>query len=205
MTRRQIELRPALEALRTARTDELVITSMGAAREWMELGSHPLDFVFVPSSMGQTTALALGIALARPERRVVAVCGDGSTLMNLGSLVTITALGPTNLVVLLFDNGVYEVTGAQLTPGSAARRRDARDIDYVALARACGFTRVERYDTLARWSAEVGSVLRRPGPLFVVVPVLPVAGASGPRSPGPAPPRVRELARRLAEPEERSR
>jgi thiamine pyrophosphate-dependent acetolactate synthase large subunit-like protein len=192
-----MELRPVLEALQAARTNEVVISTMGPAREWMELGSHPLDFVFVPSSMGQGTALALGLALARPERRIVSLCGDGSVLMNLGSLVTITAHAPANLTILLFDNGVYEVTGAQLTPGAAERRQDGRDIDFVALARACGFARVEHYDAIERWRANVRSILAQPGPMLVVLSVKPVPDACGPRSPGPAPDRVRAFAEAL--------
>ena len=67
------------------------MTTMAAAREWQKLQKQPLDFVLVPSSMGQATALGLGIALAQPEQKVIVCNGDGSMLMNLGSLVTITA------------------------------------------------------------------------------------------------------------------
>src|SRR3990172_1208291 len=132
-------LREPLAVLRAARADgDVVVTSMGTAREWMAMGPlHARDFVFVPSSMGQAPSLALGLALAQPARRVVACSGDGSMLMSLGVLATITAEAPANLVLLVFDNGVYEVTGAQPTPGSALGRRDARDVDFAAMARAC--------------------------------------------------------------------
>ena len=84
-------LKQAVEVLHAVRRDEVVVTTMGSAREWQKLGKHPLDLIYVPSSMGQGTALALGIALAQPKRQVVVCNGDGSMLMNLGSLVTITA------------------------------------------------------------------------------------------------------------------
>ena len=115
---------PLVEAIgvvhRARREEDVVISAMGAAREWMALGTGPLDWVFVPSSMGQATALGLGLALARPDRRIIVLNGDGGMLMNLGSLVTISACAPANLVILLFDNGVYEITGAQPTPSSVA-------------------------------------------------------------------------------------
>ena len=110
------------------RDDDVVVSSMGNAREWMALGPlHDRDLVLVPSAMGHATSIGLGLALAQPSRRIVVLSGDGSLLMNLGTLVTISAESPANLIVVVYDNGVYEVTGAQPTPGTErarARRRD---------------------------------------------------------------------------------
>ena len=140
-------MRAALEVIHSTRdADDVVITSMGSAREWMAMGPlGALDFVFVPSSMGEAPALGLGIALAQPARRVIACNGDGSMLMNLGSLVTIASEAPENLVLVLFDNGVYEVTGAQPSPG--------RTVDFAAIARASGIGAVYRFSELAAWRA----------------------------------------------------
>ena len=105
------------------RDDDVVVSSMGNAREWMALGPlHERDLVLVPSAMGHATSIALGLALAQPNRRIIALSGDGSLLMNLGTLVTISAEMPANLIVVVYDNGVYEVTGAQPTAGSPGRR-----------------------------------------------------------------------------------
>lgn len=184
----------ALRVLHAARGEaDVVVSAMGAAREWMGLGAHPLDWVFVPSSMGQATSLGLGLALARPDRRIVVLHGDGGLLMNLGSLVTITAHAPENLVILLFDNGVYEVTGAQPTPGAAAGRAGADALDFAELARASGFHSVFRFAALAEWSRDIAAVLGAKGPTFAVLEVAPVPGAPGPRSPGPAPERARRF------------
>jgi phosphonopyruvate decarboxylase len=183
----RMPLREALAAVREVRRDtDIVITTMGPAREWMAMGSHPLDFIFVPSSMSQATSLGLGLALARPESRVIVCNGDGSMLMNLGSLVTITAAAPPNLSVILFDNGVYEVTGAQPTPGSPEGRATDESVDFAAMARACGFQAVQRFSALGEWRDAVVAELERRGPNFVVLDVAPVPGAPGPRSPGPA-------------------
>lgn len=182
----------AIAALHGARAvDDVVITTMGAAREWMALGTQPLDFVFLPSSMGQATSLGLGIALARPDRRVIVANGDGSMLMNLGSLVSIAAAAPRNLIVVLLANGVYEVTGAQPIPGAATSRSAAVNLDFPAMARASGIETVFHFSRLTEWRAALPEVLSAPGPVFAVLDVAPVPGGAGPRSPGPAGDRAR--------------
>ena len=192
--RPRMPLAGALAALRAVRRDdEVVVSTMAAAREWMAMGARPLDLVYVPSSMGHATSVALGLALARPDRRVVVCNGDGSMLMSLGSLVTITAVAPANLVVLVLDNGVYEVTGGQPTPGGGAGRADAEGVDFAAMARACGFRSVFRFSELAPWAEGVRAALDVAGPTFVALDVAPVPGAAGPRPPGPAAERARRF------------
>lgn len=175
----RIPLVGALEALKgVRRDDEVIITTMGSAREWMKLGSsHPLDFILVPSAMGHGTSIGLGIALARPEKRVIVCSGDGSLLMNLGSLASIVAARATNLVVIVFDNGVYEVTGQQPTAGRSA--------DFSGIARACGFESVHRFADASEWSRQARSVLDSAGPTFISLDVEPVSGGTAPHSPGP--------------------
>jgi thiamine pyrophosphate-dependent acetolactate synthase large subunit-like protein len=182
----------ALAAIRDTRgKDDVVITTMGAAREWIALRSdHPHDFVFVPSSMSQATSLGLGLAIARPERRVVVANGDGSMLMNLGSLVTVAAEGPPNLIVIVCSNGVYEVTGAQPVPG-------AGQVDFAAMARAAGFSSVHQFGALADWRAALPEILALQGPTFVVLDVEAVPGIGGPKSPGPAAERGRRFMAQL--------
>ena len=201
VSNQRMPLRPAIAALHAARrVDDIVITTMAAAREWMDLGAGPLDIVFVPSSMGQATSVGLGLALARPDRRVIVANGDGSMLMNLGSLVTITAEAPPNITVVVFSNGVYEVTGAQPTPGSASGRADRTDVDFVGMARACGFRSALRCSTPASWNEAIPRVLGAEGPHFVVVDVEPVPDGGGPRSPGPAGARARAFMAALGSP-----
>jgi phosphonopyruvate decarboxylase len=195
----RMPLSPALDVLRQARNDnEVVVTSMGAAREWMKLGSHPLDFTFVPSAMGQGTSIALGIAVAQPERRVIVCNGDGSTLMNLGSLVTITAEAPQNLVVIVCDNGVYEVTGAQPTPGAGTARAGRRDVDFAAVARGCGFESVFTFDDLEAWKRDIRKALDARGPVFISIKVAAEPDAGTPRSPGPGKDRAEAFRKALA-------
>jgi sulfopyruvate decarboxylase subunit beta len=187
MTEAGMPMREAVAVLREARApNDVVVSSMGSAREWMALGPlHALDFVFVPSAMGHATSLGLGLALAQPDRRVIVLSGDGSLLMNLGSLVTISAQTPKNLVIVVFVNGVYEVTGAQVTP-----RPEVVPVDYAGLARASGIRSVFRWSSLDDWRSGMGSALGANGPTLVVLDVAPVPGAVGPRSPGSTGPRV---------------
>jgi thiamine pyrophosphate-dependent acetolactate synthase large subunit-like protein len=177
----------ALVALHEARgARDVVVTTMATSRDWMTLPQSPLDVVFVPSAMGHATSLGLGLALAQPDRRVIVCNGDGSMLMNLGSLVSIAGARATNLVVIVFDNGVYEVTGAQPVPAANA-------VDFAAIARGAGFASVHEITDLETWRGSIPIILNDAGPTFVWLRVAPVVGIPGPRSPGPASERARRL------------
>ena len=184
-------LTEAVALLRDARRDDdIVIPSMSNAREWMALGPlHARDFVLVPSAMGHATSMGLGLALAQPQRRVIVLSGDGSLLMNLGSLVTIGAEAPPNLVVIVFDNGVYEVTGSQPVPGANA-------VDFAAIARGCGINSFYQLSTLDEMKRELSGALDARGPTVIVLKVEPTT-KPGPRSPGPTVERVARFRRAL--------
>lgn len=193
MTHAPMDLREALRLLKAERREgDVVVTSMGNAREWMAMGPlDPLDFVYVPSSMGEAPPLGLGIALAQPKRRVIACNGDGSMVMNLGALVTIAAEAPRNLVLIIFDNGVYEVTGAQKVPGGSS------GVDFAAIARASGIASVHRFSTIDAWRAGAQAAISAQGPVCIVLDVAPVPGAVGPKSPGPTAQRAPAFMRAL--------
>ncbi len=188
-----------LQVLAAVRREQVVVSTMSPAREWMNLGTHPLDFIYAPSSMGQAPAVGLGIALAQPERQIIVCNGDGCMLMNLGSLVTITAEAPGNFVLAVFDNSVYEVTGMQQTAGSAAARARDDGIDFCGVARACGFRSVFSFEELGDWQAGVQDVLAAAGPTFVLLKVEPVPGALVPKSPSPPRDRAAAFARALTD------
>jgi thiamine pyrophosphate-dependent acetolactate synthase large subunit-like protein len=83
--------------------------------------------------MGLAFPIALGVALAQPERRIFALEGDGSLLMQMGCLATIATQAPKNLTMIVMDNGLYQITGAQPTPATAVA-------DIVAIAIGCGLS-----------------------------------------------------------------
>ena len=151
-----------LRLLAARRTDEVVITTMTATLQWPLVSSHPLDFDFLAFGMGHASDFGLGLALARPERKVIVLKGDGGLLMSLGSLVTMGRYGPPNLLVLLLENRSYEMTGGQPLAPKA---------DFVALARGAGIDKVERIDDLSEFEGELPRLLTEPGPHFVVLPV----------------------------------
>ncbi len=168
-----------LKLLREHRRDEVVVATMGGEREWIKMSQHPRDFYFVPSSMGQAPTLGLGLALARPDLRVVVLNGDGCTLMNLGCLVTIAEQSPKNLAVIVMNNGVYEVTGAQPVAGAGR-------VDFAAIARASGIRQVSHVQDISSWRSVAPRILRGPGLEFAVVDVEPIrTGEVGPKAPGP--------------------
>jgi thiamine pyrophosphate-dependent acetolactate synthase large subunit-like protein len=141
---------------------------MGAAREWPKLSQHPLDFHYLPSAMGHAPMIALGLALAQPQRDVIAFNGDGCMLMSLGCLATIAASGAKNLTLVVLENGIYEVTGGQKTAGAIAQ------VDFAGMARAAGFPSAFHFDDLAAWRQQAAAVLQAPGPRFVSLAVEPV-------------------------------
>ena len=160
-----------LEPLARYRTNEVVVTTMSVTRPWGRLSDHDLDFASADSAMGHAADLALGIALARPKRTVVCLNGDGSMLMTLGTLATVAGVAATNLVLIVVDNGTYEITGSQPVPAAGS-------IDYAAMAEATGFPRVFRFDDPREYVEAVPDILTTPGPTLVHVRVE--RGSEGP-------------------------
>lgn len=120
--------------------DELVVTNLGAVRhEWQALRPHHGNYHL--QNLGLTSSMALGLALALPHRKVVAFDGDGSLLLNLGSLATIANQHPRNLIHVVFDNECYE--SSRGAPTATAGRADL-----AAVAAGCGFVNVIATKTL---------------------------------------------------------
>jgi len=141
--------------------DQIVVTSMGTAREWPRKSQHPLDLHYVPSTMSGAVPLALGLAVAQPAREVLVCTGDGSLLMSLGCLVTVIDSGVTNLTVVLFDNGVYEITGGQKTAAAA------HNTNFAGFAQAAGFPNVSHFRELCDWRNRAPQVVTASGPRFI--------------------------------------
>jgi thiamine pyrophosphate-dependent acetolactate synthase large subunit-like protein len=113
--------------------DEAVIGGIGNTNfDLWAAGQRPQNF-YMLGSMGLAIPIALGVAIAQPKRHVIALEGDGSLLMQLGCLGTVAARAPKNLTIVVWDNGIYQITGGQPTASAAT-------VDLVAAARACGLT-----------------------------------------------------------------
>ena len=174
----------ALEVLAAKRGQNIVLTTHGSIDPWVSLSDTPLDFSYVPASMGQGPLLGLGLALAQARHGVIVVTGDGSILMNAGCLVTL-ANHTVYLFLVIIDNGVYEVTGSQPTPGGG-------HVDFAALARAAGIPRVYAFDCAETWRAGAGVVLAGPGPVAIW---LKVAARANQHAPTTARPMAEQIAR----------
>jgi thiamine pyrophosphate-dependent acetolactate synthase large subunit-like protein len=120
--------------------EEAVIGGIGNTNFDLWATGQRLQNFYMLGSMGLAIPIALGVALAQPQRHVIALEGDGSLLMQLGCLSTVAMLKPKNLTIVIMDNGIYQITGGQPTPA-------ARVADYVALARASGLDK-------AAWAAD---------------------------------------------------
>lgn len=122
-------------------------------------GQRPENF-YMLGSMGLAAPIAMGVALAQPQRMVFALEGDGSLLMQLGALGSIAAAGLKNLCVVVFDNGVYAITGRQPT-------LTASSVDLVQVALGCGLVKSAWAADEADFDARVGSALDGNGPWLI--------------------------------------
>jgi thiamine pyrophosphate-dependent acetolactate synthase large subunit-like protein len=140
--------------------EEAVVGGIGHTHfDLWAAGQRPQNF-YMLGSMGLAAPIALGVAIAQPQRQVFALEGDGSLLMQLGTLGTIAAAKPKNLAVIVWDNGAYQITGGQPTLTSTT-------VDLVAIAKGAGIEHASWAVDEAHFEALVDLALQGNGPLFV--------------------------------------
>jgi len=144
--------------------DAAVVATYSSAVDWVAVAPRTLNYTSI-GAMGLDSSHGLGLALGRPDRRVVVLQGDGSLLMNLGSLVTIAAVAPKNLVHFVAYNGTYEANGGHPIPGPK--------VDFAALARSAGYAVVYEFAELDAFAQQVAHVLEQNGPVFATLRVEP--------------------------------
>jgi phosphonopyruvate decarboxylase len=149
----------ALRAIAAVRGDAICVPTMTTAPAWRTIAPDDVSVTCV-GFMGGASSLGLGLALARPERRVLVFDGDGSLLMQLGSLATIAGAAPRNLVHFLFKNGVYHTSGSQAIPGGTG-------VDFVAMARGAGYRNGYAIDDLGELRGRLPALLAEDGPILV--------------------------------------
>ena len=145
--------------------DDIVVAVYQSCFDWLALNPRDLNYVAV-GAMGQASSHGLGLALANPDRRVFVFDGDGSLLMNLGSLVTIAGASVENLYHFLFVNRTYEVNGHQPLPGNA-------HLNFAGLARATGYGGARNFDDLTLLESGLGNMLAAKGPQFASLEIVP--------------------------------
>lgn len=154
-------------------SDPLVTTTGFTSREMFELRvakglPHAQDFLTV-GSMGHCSSIALGVALAKPQRRVLCIDGDGAALMHMGAMATVGKVGLKNFKHVLINNAVHDSVGGQPT--------GAGNIDFPAIAKACGYRLAERASTAKEIAAALQNLKDSEGPHFVELRAMPGARA----------------------------
>ena len=160
----RLERRAAVAKLLADRKDMLVVAGLGSAIWDAEAaGETPLNF-YMLGAMGSVASTALGLAVAQPERRVVALTGDAELLMGIGSLATIGVRRPANLAVVVLDNGRFGETGGQVS-------HTAEGTDLAGIAESCGIPNVHRVTDMDGIASLRGALHGGDGPIFAVMTV----------------------------------
>ena len=148
-----------LKSLARHVTDEIVVATYSTGTDWLELTpERPLNY-FSFGAMGLASSHGLGLALGRPDKRVIVLDGDGSLCMNLGTLITIAAVAPKNFIHFVGHNGSYEANGGHPIPN--------RTVDFAGIAKSAGIAKTHNISTLADFDAKIAGLLKAPGPVFV--------------------------------------
>ncbi len=159
----------ACRVIEQNRNDAIVVTTMGAGNPrfgWPVVSQNEAMDVPVGGAMGKASSFALGIALAQPDRSVLILDGDGSLVMNLGTLTTISERAPANLYHFVFDNGCYAVTGGQPIPADGK-------VSFKEMASGAGYAATYEFDNLEDLASGVGDILQKQGPVLVNLKITP--------------------------------
>ena len=151
--------------------DDIVVAVYSTAFDWVQIRPHALNY-FAVGAMGLASSHALGLALGRPDRRVIVLDGDGSLLMNLGSLATIANAAPKNFFHIVCENGTYEANGDHPIPGRGR-------LSFAGIARAAGYAVTHEFADIALFEQQIGAVLDQTGPVLIDLKLVP--GAESPR------------------------
>jgi thiamine pyrophosphate-dependent acetolactate synthase large subunit-like protein len=159
----------AVRVIDSKRNGAIIVPTMNANNVHFGLPTVTTDQKMdlpISGAMSKASSVGLGIALAQPDKKVMILDGDGSLLMNLGSLVTLSNKAPKNLYHFLFNNNVYAVTGGQPIPGAEVS-------DWEGMAKAAGYAAVFSFDNLEDLTTGLDEVFASEGPVFVHLRVEP--------------------------------
>lgn len=153
--------------------EEAVVGGIGNTNfDLWAAGRRPQNF-YMLGSMGLAIPIALGVAIAQPKRKVVALEGDGSLLMQLGALTTVATLKPKNLIMVVMDNATYQITGSQPTAS-------AFGADFVAIARGAGIKQSDWALDEASFEQLAARALAHDGPSFIAARIDDKPGVGTP-------------------------
>jgi phosphonopyruvate decarboxylase len=152
----------AVEVINRDRGNAIAVTTMTQTGHWNRISNRPDLDIGIANAMSKASSVGLGIALGAPNRRVLVMDGDGSLLMNMGSLVTIATQAPENFYHFLFQNDVYAITGGQPVPGVSR-------VDFVEVAKGSGYRDALTFDDIETFASDLPEIFARPGPVLIVI------------------------------------
>jgi len=154
------------EIFQKYRGKTIVVPGRGG-RQWVPISTLPQrDLPLTDPAMGGNASFAFGLALAQPDEKVILFDSEGDLLMSLGVLATIAEQAPRNFYHFLLDNECYATTGGQPVP-------NAKNNAYDVIARGCGYARTFVFTQLEEFASSIKGILEEPGPVFVVLKVVP--------------------------------
>ena len=156
----------AVELIASTKEDAVSVTIMRSVQPWWDAGAAAERHIDCTGCMGGAGALGLGLALAQPQRKVYVLDGDGSLLMQLGTLASIAGAAPPNLYHFVLVNRVYETSGKQPIPGGEA-------VDFAGLAKAAGYRNAETFSDLGVLQEKLPGILASEGPVLLALEVDP--------------------------------
>ena len=163
-----MERQRCIEMIYPELEDKVVVTIMGAsAQELYDLG-HRENFFYLQHAMGLASSIGIGLAMHRPEEKVVVLDGDGSVLMNLGTFATMARYAPKNLVHIVFDNG------SLLSTGGFDSHTTSGVTDLAGIARAAGIEHVADTNDPTAFGGAVMEAFEREGTSVIVARVKAV-------------------------------
>ncbi len=155
----RMSLDAALDVLARRREEQVVVGTMTANGVWRQKSPHDLNLACI-GFMGGASTLGLGIALAQPERDVWIIDGDGSLMMQLGSLGTIAGAAPSNFLHIVIHNGVYETSGSQPLPSQ-------QQVDFAQMAVGAGYAQTASFGDAEEFDAAIDELLAAEGPTLI--------------------------------------
>ena len=156
-----------MEVIKKYRGDGVVIPVFQATGAWTKITDNPDRDIAGGGAMGKASSFALGLAVARPEIKVILLDGDGSLEMNLGSLVTIAERAPKNFFHFVIQNGVYATTGGQPIAGDTK-------VSFAGMAKDAGYAATYDFDDLEEFTTSAEKIFSEDGPVLICAQTVPV-------------------------------
>ncbi len=159
----------ACRVIEKHRGDAFVIPTMGAGNPrfgWPTVTHNESLDIPIGGAMGKASSFALGLALAQPQKKILILDGDGSLVMNLGTLATIAEKAPPNFYHFVFGNGCYAVTGGQPIPAEGK-------LNFKEMALSAGYASAYEFDNLEDFASNIGQVLQKKAPVMVNLHIQP--------------------------------